>query len=168
MIKAVAALDESEDEEEGVQTQSSVHLHTKNEIINVSINVPDIQEVGPEETMEKVGEVMSIVDNVVIVKALSSGVTNRGSDKALDTDTLLVFDDRTVLGYVRPWSSRLTELIHTRSGRSTNRLVLRHSHCTKSDSTMCFPLTQKRCKCRGKYFMFLRVVISYFCERSRN
>ncbi len=168
VVKAAATLEESEDDEEGVQTQPSVHLHTKNELINVSINIPDIQEVGPEETMEKVGEVMSIVDNVVIVKALSSGVANRGSDKALDTDTLLVFDDRTILGYVRPWSSRLIGLIHTCSGRSTNHLVLRHSHCTKSDSTMRSPLTRKGFKCRGKYFMFLRVVISYFCGRSRN
>ncbi|KAF8346975.1 Gar1/Naf1 RNA binding region-domain-containing protein [Amanita rubescens] len=100
VVKAAAILDESEDDEEGVQTQPSVLLHTKNELINVSINIPDIQKVGLEETMEKVGEVMSIVDNVVIVKALSSGVVNRGSDKALDTDTLLVFDDRTVLGYI--------------------------------------------------------------------
>ena len=101
MIKAAVTVDELEDDEDGVQTQPGTHYCTKNELINVPINIPDIQEVNPQETMEKVGEIMSIVDNVVIVKALPSGAPNRGSDKALDTDTLLVFDDRKVFGYVR-------------------------------------------------------------------
>lgn len=164
----MAAVDELEDDEEGVQTQSGAHYRTKNELINVSINIPDIQEVNPQETMEKVGEIMSIVDNVVIVKALSSGATNRGSDKALDTDTLLVFDDRKVLGYVRAQSASYTEPIHTCSGRFMKHLVLPHSPCTKLDSTTRSLLTQKRFECRGKYFTFLSVAISCSCARYKN
>jgi H/ACA ribonucleoprotein complex non-core subunit NAF1 len=50
--------------------------------------------------LERVGEVMNIMDNAVIVKCTSSEVVNRGSDKALDAGTLLVFEDRKVMGYV--------------------------------------------------------------------
>jgi H/ACA ribonucleoprotein complex non-core subunit NAF1 len=55
--------------------------------------------VGPDEVLEKVGEVMSVVGNVVIVKGRAA--TSGGSERALDSDTLLVFEDRKVLGYVR-------------------------------------------------------------------
>ncbi|OBZ79554.1 H/ACA ribonucleoprotein complex non-core subunit NAF1 [Grifola frondosa] len=72
----------------------------KNEIIEADVVIPDISEVEPDETLEKVGEVMSIIDKVVIVKGLASGIANRGSEKALDSDTLLVFEDRKVLGYI--------------------------------------------------------------------
>lgn len=51
--------------------------------------------------MEKVGEIMTVMDKVVIVKGLPSEDVNRGSKRALDSDTLLVFEDRKVLGYVR-------------------------------------------------------------------
>lgn len=50
--------------------------------------------------LEKVGEVLNIVDNTVIIKGVPSGALERGFDRALDSDTLLVFDDRKVLGYV--------------------------------------------------------------------
>ena len=70
-------------------------------MVEYDVAVPDITEVGPEEPLEKVGEVMSIVNNVVIVKGLPSSIANQGSEKALDSDTLLVFEDRKVMGYVR-------------------------------------------------------------------
>ena len=62
--------------------------------------IPEISEVDLHERLEKVGEVMSIMDRVVIVKGLPSSIANRGSETALDSDTLLVFEDRKVLGYV--------------------------------------------------------------------
>jgi H/ACA ribonucleoprotein complex non-core subunit NAF1 len=43
---------------------------------------------------------MSVVGNVVIVKGLATTGT---SERALDSDTLLVFEDRKVLGYVGSW-----------------------------------------------------------------
>ena len=44
---------------------------------------------------------MSIVDNVVIVKGIASAAENMAAERALDSDSLLVFEDRKVLGYVR-------------------------------------------------------------------
>ncbi|KAI0778972.1 Gar1/Naf1 RNA binding region-domain-containing protein [Trametes elegans] len=87
-----------DDEDEGEGAGPSVR--TKNEVVDVDIMIPDITEVGPHDELEKVGEVMSIVDKVVIVKGTPSDFANRGSERALDSDTLLVFDDRKVLGYI--------------------------------------------------------------------
>ncbi|EIW64159.1 NAF1-domain-containing protein [Trametes versicolor FP-101664 SS1] len=79
---------------------SDAQVRTKNETVEVDIMVPEISEVGPHDELEKVGEVLSIVDKVVIIKGQPSAIANRGSEKALDCDTLLVFEDRKVLGYI--------------------------------------------------------------------
>jgi H/ACA ribonucleoprotein complex non-core subunit NAF1 len=76
-------------------------LRTKNEVFDTSITIPDLEEVGTDEELEKVGEVLSIIDQVAIVKGLPSEYSNRASERALDSDTLLVFEDRKVMGYVR-------------------------------------------------------------------
>ena len=73
---------------------------TKNEISEPSIVMPDITEIGDQEPLEKVGEIMSIIENIVIVKGLPSPTENKAAERALDSDSLLVFDDRKVLGYV--------------------------------------------------------------------
>lgn len=44
---------------------------------------------------------MSITNNVVIVKGISSSKEDTASQRALDSESLLVFEDRKVLGYVR-------------------------------------------------------------------
>ncbi|OCH86658.1 NAF1-domain-containing protein [Obba rivulosa] len=93
-------LEMEDDEEAGPAATSDAQLKTKNEVLDVPIVIPDIEEVGPHEALEKVGEVMSIVDKVVIVKGLSSELANRALDRALDSDTLLVFEDRKVFGYI--------------------------------------------------------------------
>lgn len=80
---------------------SGSYFQTKNEITETNIVVPDIAQVGPEEVLEKVGEIISIMGNTVIVNGVPSENAHRGSDRALDSDTLLVFHDRQVLGYVR-------------------------------------------------------------------
>lgn len=91
-----------DDDEEGAPAEPSENnTRTKNEAVEVEIVVPAISEVGPDEQLEGVGEVMNIIDKLVIVKGAPSGTANRGSEKALDSDTLLVFEDRKVLGYVR-------------------------------------------------------------------
>ena len=48
---------------------------------------------GPDKVLEKLGEIIHVTvsDKVVIVKGMSSK-TSSGSDRALDSDTLLVFD----------------------------------------------------------------------------
>ena len=93
--------DDEDEEDGGPSTGTGPHLHTKHEIVEADIAVPDIDKVGPDEQLEKVGDIMSIISQVVIVKGLQSNNMARGSQKALDSETLLVFDDRTVMGYVR-------------------------------------------------------------------
>ncbi|KAI0033966.1 Gar1/Naf1 RNA binding region-domain-containing protein [Vararia minispora EC-137] len=90
--------DEDEDGESGVPTASAVL--TKNEVVEVDFNVPEIDEVSADEELERVGYVMSVVNNVVIVRGTAAESLGRMSEKALDADTLLVFEDRKVLGYV--------------------------------------------------------------------
>ncbi|KAG1845973.1 Gar1/Naf1 RNA binding region-domain-containing protein [Suillus tomentosus] len=92
-------IDVDDDEESGATAVAS-YVQTKNEIVDTDIVVPSISEVGLEEVLEKVGEVMNIIGNVVIVKGLPADSSRTASEKALDVETLLVFDDRQVLGHV--------------------------------------------------------------------
>lgn len=92
-------MDEDDDEESGGPTSNAV-VRTKNELANDDINIPKISEVGPDEPLAKVGEIMSVVNNVVIIRGSASANQLRANEKALDSDTLLVFDDRKVMGYV--------------------------------------------------------------------
>ncbi len=82
-------------------TTGASYLPTQNELTEIDITVPRIDEVGTEEKLEKVGEVMTIVNRFAIVRGLPSEHLNRASERALDSDTLLVFEDRKVMGYVR-------------------------------------------------------------------
>ena len=95
-------LADADDDEEGAPSASAGGvLQTKHEVLEVDIAIPEVDTVDPSEQLEKVGEVTTVMDNVAIVRGLPSDNMNRGSPKALDSDTLLVFDDRTVMGYVR-------------------------------------------------------------------
>lgn len=116
--KAVELDAEDDDENDGALAPGAVP-QTKNEIVDADINIPEAEEIGEHEHMEKVGEVMAILDNkAVIVKGEASANANRGSESALDSDTLLVFEDRKVLGYVRCWlfflDGFLTFLVYNR------------------------------------------------------
>ena len=76
---------------------------TTHEVLNEEVTIPDITEVDSNEILERVGEVLSILqDKIVIVKGLTSQIAGHAADRALDTETLLVFEDRKVLGYVSP------------------------------------------------------------------
>lgn len=94
-------LDFDEDEESGPAVTSDNPLRTKNEVIEADITIPEIEEVDQTEVLEKVGEVMSIVGQVAIVVGSPSHIASRANERTLDSDTLLVFDDRKVFGYVR-------------------------------------------------------------------
>ncbi|KAJ8474555.1 hypothetical protein ONZ45_g15914 [Pleurotus djamor] len=100
--KAQPLDDDGDDEDEtGTSLAPGAVPQTKNELPDVEINIPDVEEVGPDEPLEKVGEIMSILDErVVIVKGKESSIANRGAESALDSDTLLIFDDRKTLGYI--------------------------------------------------------------------
>lgn len=97
-----AAHQDLDDDEDTVPSASTNnYFQTKHELVETDVSVPELDEVGAKEDLESVGEVMNIIDKVVIIKGLPSERFNRGSERALDSDTLLVFDDRKVLGYVR-------------------------------------------------------------------
>ncbi len=99
-----------DDDEEGGSGAAVApdQVRTKNEVVDLNIVIPEVEEVEEHEVLEKVGEVMSIIEKVVIVRGTPSQVHNRASDRTLDSDTLLVFEDRKVLGYVRRNPPRAT------------------------------------------------------------
>lgn len=83
--------DDSMDDDKGKQ-----HLvATAHEITVPQVVMPSITEVPEEEAIEQIGEVLSVVDSVVVVKSLEHGM-----HRVLDTESLLVFEDRKVLGFV--------------------------------------------------------------------
>jgi len=68
---------------------------TAHEIIVPTVALPSITEIGPEEPMELIGDVLNVVDSVVVVKSFQNGM-----QRVLDTESLLVLEDRKVLGLV--------------------------------------------------------------------
>lgn len=93
---------DDEDEEGGDSGGRPVTVH---EDVSEEVAVPDITEVDSKETLERVGEILSVLqDKIVIVKALASKIVGQAPERALDTGTLLVFEDRKVLGYVSRFS----------------------------------------------------------------
>jgi len=127
--------DFDEDEDPLPVPSSGNYFTTKNEVTEEEVNAPEVDEVSSNEHLEKVGEIMTIVDRIVIVRGLASQYSNRASERALDSDTLLVFDDRKVLGYVRYHSYVFFEAIFVThyQGRSTKRLDLQCSRCIRSN-----------------------------------
>ncbi|EGN93097.1 hypothetical protein SERLA73DRAFT_78943 [Serpula lacrymans var. lacrymans S7.3] len=89
-----------DDDDESGPGATLAYVQTKNEVVDADILIPPVTTIGSDEMLEKVGEITSIVGNVVIVKGVASGLMTRASEKALDADTLLAFDDREVLGYI--------------------------------------------------------------------
>jgi H/ACA ribonucleoprotein complex non-core subunit NAF1 len=92
-------VDEDDEDGEGGTVATTVPLRTKNELLELDVLVPPVAQVGPDEQLEKAGEIMNIVNNAVIIKGEASA-THRTSEHALDSETLLVYEDRKVLGYV--------------------------------------------------------------------
>ncbi|TFK41856.1 Gar1/Naf1 RNA binding region-domain-containing protein [Crucibulum laeve] len=97
---ALESQDLDDDEDPVPSAATGNYFSTKHEIPEVDIIVPELDEVEANEVLEKVGEIMNTMEKVAIIRGLPSEIANRGSDRALDSDTLLVFDDRKVMGYV--------------------------------------------------------------------
>ena len=138
--------DQDDDEDPVPNATSGTYFQTKNEITETDIVIPEVERIDPDEILEKVGEIMNIIDRVVIVKGHPSNMLNRGSDRALDSDTLLVFDDRTVMGYVRPSFSRYSSYrvyLTQSQGRCTKHSVRQSNLCIKSNSALRFRWTWK-------------------------
>ncbi|KAH9070702.1 NAF1-domain-containing protein [Lactarius deliciosus] len=99
-VKRRVVDEDDEDDEEGGAVAAAVALRTKNELPEPDIMIPPIAQVEPEEQLEKVGEIMNIVNNNVVVVKGEASSTHRASEHALDSETLLVYEDRKVLGYI--------------------------------------------------------------------
>ncbi|KAH8993936.1 NAF1-domain-containing protein [Lactarius akahatsu] len=99
-VKRRVADEDDEDDEEGDAVAAAVTLRTKNELPEPDIMIPPIAQVEPDEQLEKVGEIMNIVNNNVVVVKGEASSTRRASEHALDSETLLVYEDRKVLGYI--------------------------------------------------------------------
>ncbi|KAK0233596.1 Gar1/Naf1 RNA binding region-domain-containing protein [Armillaria fumosa] len=84
---------DDEDGEPGLSTESQSYFASQHEIVDSSIAVPEIEEIGADEAIEVLGEIVNIMDQAVIIRG-------RPSSHVLDSETLLVFDDRKVLGYI--------------------------------------------------------------------
>lgn len=158
----------SDVDDDDVVPTANTYPQTKNEIIDAAITIPDIDEVGPDETLEKVGEIISIVDNVVIVRGLASEYANRGSERALDSDTLLVFGDRKVMGYVRAITFYPILFIDAIPGRYTKPLARLRSLCIKSGSTRHSPLIRQKSKWDARSSTYLGGAALYLSIISNN
>jgi hypothetical protein len=146
-------LDSVDDEDEG--GGSGGRLVTTHEVLSEEVAIPEITEVDPKETLERVGEILSVFqDKTVIVKGLASQIAGRASDRVLDTETLLVFEDRKVLGYVgllsHPLPVRCLLLMPSLPYRFTRHSDRRANHSTKSDSTISFQWTRNGPKSPGR------------------
>lgn len=98
--KPPADADDDDDEDDDGPKRTVNYVATKNETEPAAV-VPEIQSVGADEVLEHIGEIVNTMEQAVVVRGIPSEIAGRGSDKALDAGTLLVFEDRTVLGFVR-------------------------------------------------------------------
>ncbi|KAG8931927.1 hypothetical protein FRC02_001949 [Tulasnella sp. 418] len=85
--------DDDGSDEEGIPNGI---IASKNEIVKPQVNMPSILSVDDDEVIEEMGEIMSIIDSVVVIRGSAGSLR----EKVLDTGSLLVFDDRKVLGEI--------------------------------------------------------------------
>lgn len=90
----------ADDDDDDPQTRPAAAISTKNEITNPPVSLPEVKEVDPSEPIEKIGEIQSIIDSVVIIRGMGSPALSVPVEKVLDSESLLVFEDRKVLGSV--------------------------------------------------------------------
>ncbi|CCO32766.1 H/ACA ribonucleoprotein complex non-core subunit NAF1 AltName: Full=Nuclear assembly factor 1 [Rhizoctonia solani AG-1 IB] len=94
-LQQVLGDSDAEDDEDAPSGSIAQYAGTKNEVLLPEVKAPELTIVPPEEVIELIGEVMTVIDSVVVIKGYASGV-----DRVLDTDSLLAFEDRKVFGVV--------------------------------------------------------------------
>lgn len=94
-LSRLVAEDDSDDDSDSMGEKKGNTPATAHEITVPTVVLPSITEIGPDEPMELIGEVLNVVDSVVVVKSSQNGM-----QRVLDTESLLVFEDRKVLGLV--------------------------------------------------------------------
>lgn len=141
-------IEDANDDEDAPTQGPAAYTKTLNEVVEDDVVIPEISEVDAHEPLEKVGDILSILNNkIVVVK----GVASQIAERVLDSDTLLVFEDRKVMGFVSTFTSVVIYL-QLSFCRST-RLLDRHiSLSTKSVSTTNFPWTSSERKPPDRYF----------------
>ncbi|KAG9024712.1 hypothetical protein FRB95_011151 [Tulasnella sp. JGI-2019a] len=85
-----------DDNDNGEGPSTSGPLKTANEIVSPEIEMPTIEYLDEGDVLEHLGEVMSIIDSVVVIK----GSSGAAGEKVLDTGSLLAWEDRKVLGMI--------------------------------------------------------------------
>jgi H/ACA ribonucleoprotein complex non-core subunit NAF1 len=91
---------DTEDEGDGAKTATAVAgakgPRTKNEIPHDALPPPEPcpDKLGPEDPAVEIGEVSSVVDNLVVVQA------SEGGGRTADEGSMLCFEDRTVIGRI--------------------------------------------------------------------
>jgi hypothetical protein len=74
---------------------SSEPLRTKNEIIDITISKPII-EIRPDMHLTEIGSILHVVEDHIVIK-----VNTTGEYKILDVGTILVLEDKEILGEVK-------------------------------------------------------------------
>ncbi|GES84583.1 NAF1-domain-containing protein [Rhizophagus clarus] len=73
---------------------SSGPLRTKNEIVDITISKPTI-EIKPDMHLTEIGSVLHVVEDQIVIK-----VNTTGEYKILDVGTILVLEDKEILGEI--------------------------------------------------------------------
>ncbi|TWU72762.1 hypothetical protein ED733_002833 [Metarhizium rileyi] len=97
----------SEDEGDRGKGSSAAQLRTKNEIAAETIPKPDIT-VTEDMKIEELGAIEHIVDNIILVKAITPG-----EYQVLDTGSVLCTAERTVIGAVAETIGKVLQPMYT-------------------------------------------------------
>ena len=76
-------------------------LRTKNEVINITISKPTL-EIKPEMHLTEIGSILHVVEDQIVIK-----VNVTGEHRILDIGTILVLEDKEVLGEVNEFKINL-------------------------------------------------------------
>jgi H/ACA ribonucleoprotein complex non-core subunit NAF1 len=100
--------DGGSDDEGGAKAKGSGgQLRTKNEVPEVVIPKPDIT-ITPEMPIQEFGKVQTIVDNILLVKAYTSG-----EYRVLESGSVLCLEDRSVFGVVAETLGRVHQPLYS-------------------------------------------------------
>lgn len=99
--------DASDDEGDARGRSGNSLLKTTNEQLEEALPIPDIT-VTPEMKIELLGRVETIVENIVLIKASTSG-----EYQVLESNSLLCLENRTVIGLVAETLGRVEEPLYT-------------------------------------------------------
>ncbi|CZT43569.1 uncharacterized protein RSE6_03631 [Rhynchosporium secalis] len=109
--------DGGSDDEGGGKAKAGSQLRTKNEVPDVVVPKPDVI-ITPEMPIMEVGNVEHIVENVLVIKARTSG-----ENRALESGSVLCLEDRSVIGVVAeilgPVQKPLYSVMFTNAGEIT-------------------------------------------------